>query len=102
MKNPFWENSYKDNEVTTFGAEANITIQERYSLFEKNGIVIDVGCGEGKNALFLASKGFRVDAFDISEPGIEKLKRLAAENHFHASNKIVAMKQKEQRRQLCP
>jgi len=40
-----------------------------------------VGCGEGENAIFLAQKGFHVDAFDLSEVGIAKLKRLAAEEH---------------------
>lgn len=29
--------------------------------------VLDAGCGEGKNAVYLAAKGARVDAFDISE-----------------------------------
>ena len=31
-------------------------------------------CGEGQNALYLAGKGYLVDAFDLSEHGITKLK----------------------------
>ena len=81
MNKPFWEESYKDDDATTFGKEPNPTIKERWTLFTKNGTVLDVGCGEGKNAIFLAKKGFVVDAFDISESGIEKLKRLALKNH---------------------
>lgn len=80
MNEPFWEKSYKDDNVTTFGIKPNPTIEERWSMFTKNGAVLDVGCGEGKNAIFLAQKGFVVDAFDISESGIEKLKRLALKN----------------------
>jgi tellurite methyltransferase len=38
---------------------------------------LDVGCGEGRNSIFLAEKGFIVDAFDLSEAGIEKAKRIA-------------------------
>lgn len=39
--------------------------------------VLDVGCGEGKDAVFLARNGYVVSAFDITEKGIEKGKILA-------------------------
>lgn len=39
--------------------------------------VLDIGCGEGKDAVFLARNGYIVTAFDLSEAGIEKGKRLA-------------------------
>lgn len=42
--------------------------------------VLDIGCGEGKDAVFFAKCGYRVTAFDISEPGIEKAKKLAEHN----------------------
>ena len=85
MSKPFWEKSYKNGNVSTFGIKPNPIIQERWSLFKKNGIILDAGCGEGQNSIFLAQKGFAVDAFDISDSGIEKLKRLAMENHVKVS-----------------
>jgi tellurite methyltransferase len=39
--------------------------------------LLDIGCGEGKDAVFFARCGYDVSAFDISEAGIEKTKRLA-------------------------
>lgn len=42
--------------------------------------VLDIGCGEGKDAVFFAKCGYAVTAFDISEQGIEKAKRLAEHN----------------------
>lgn len=39
--------------------------------------LIDIGCGEGKDAIFFARNGYDVTAFDIADSGIEKLKRLA-------------------------
>lgn len=39
--------------------------------------ILDVGCGEGKDAVFFARNGYDVTAFDISDAGIEKTKTLA-------------------------
>ncbi|MDR1702054.1 MAG: helix-turn-helix domain-containing protein [Sporomusaceae bacterium] len=39
--------------------------------------LLDIGCGEGKDAVFFARCGYEVSAFDISEAGLEKTKRLA-------------------------
>jgi tellurite methyltransferase len=39
--------------------------------------ILDIGCGEGKDAVFFARCGYDVSAFDISEAGIEKTRRLA-------------------------
>lgn len=39
--------------------------------------VLDIGCGEGKDAVFFARNGYEVTAFDIAESGIDKARRLA-------------------------
>ena len=39
--------------------------------------LLDIGCGEGKDAVFFARNGYDVTAFDISDAGIEKTKKLA-------------------------
>ena len=39
--------------------------------------VLDMGCGEGKDAVFLARNGYHVTAFDISEQGLAKARGLA-------------------------
>lgn len=41
--------------------------------------LLDIGCGEGRNAVFFARNGYEVHAFDISEKGLEKTQRLARE-----------------------
>ena len=40
---------------------------------------LDIACGEGRNSIFLAQNGFRVDAVDISPRGVERGARRAAE-----------------------
>ncbi len=39
--------------------------------------VLDIGCGEGKDAVYMATKGCEVTAFDITESGIRKTNQLA-------------------------
>ena len=39
--------------------------------------VLDIGCGEGKDAVFFAKNGYKVSAFDITRSGVDKAKRLA-------------------------
>lgn len=43
--------------------------------------VLDIGCGEGKDAVYMAEKGFDVTAFDLTESGIKKTKALAAKRN---------------------
>ena len=42
--------------------------------------VLDIGCGEGKDAVFLARNGYLVEGFDIADAGLQKAARLAKQN----------------------
>jgi len=59
-----------DKQITIY--EAEYKIPEYYW-----GIEPSNGCGEGKDSVFFARNGYDVTAFDISDAGIEKTKRLA-------------------------
>jgi SAM-dependent methyltransferase len=39
--------------------------------------VLDLGCGAGRHALFLAAEGYHAYASDISRPGLEEVQRAA-------------------------
>lgn len=79
MRIPFWEDSYKDDSVSTFGMQPNATLQEYQHSFHRTWSFLDVGCGDGKNSLYLAELGYdNIDAFDLSENAIAKLNRIAA------------------------
>ena len=71
---PFWEKAYQEDDTIAFSSQPNITITEFEHLINTQSNVLDVGCGEGQNAIYLAQKGYNVDAFDLSEYGIAKLK----------------------------
>lgn len=77
-KIPFWEESYKNDNVSAFGTEPNPEVKEFIKMFNKDGKVLEAGCGEAKNSFFLLENGFReVSAFDLSENAISKVKKIA-------------------------
>ena len=45
--------------------------------------VLEIGCGEGKDAVFLAKNGYEVTAFDAAQSGIDKACELARRNGVH-------------------
>lgn len=78
MEIPFWEDTYKDDTNFTFGNDPNQSVIKVENLIEKSSNIIDVGCGDGKNSLYLAEHGFKsIDAFDLSENAVNKLRRLS-------------------------
>lgn len=44
------------------------------------GTALDLACGEGRNAVWLATRGWKVTGVDFSEVGLSKAQRLAADN----------------------
>lgn len=51
--------------------------------------VLEIGCGEGTNAVFLARNGYNVTAFDLSKTAVEKTAQLA-EKHEQKISVFVA------------
>jgi tellurite methyltransferase len=81
---PFWEESYKrPGKLDTFGGgkPSQLTLKA-VPLCTAGANTLDAGCGEGRNAIYLAGLGFKVSAFDISVSGIEKLRSVARERNL--------------------
>ena len=74
----FWDQRFGAPEYV-FGTEPNRFLVSQRALFRPGMRVLDVACGEGRNAVWLAQQGCEVLAIDISPLGIDKAKRLAAE-----------------------
>jgi tellurite methyltransferase len=61
------------------GGKPSAEVVEAAKRLPDGASAIDIGCGDGRNALFLASQGCRVTATDISPIGIAKVRQFAAE-----------------------
>lgn len=49
------------------------------------GKALDVACGAGRNAIYLAQVGYRVDAIDISAEGLNKARQKASEQRLEVN-----------------
>ncbi len=64
-----------------FGTEPSPLLVEYCHLLNKPGPVLDIGAGQGRNSLFLAQKGYTVDAVEPSQVGVDTINRIASESN---------------------
>jgi cyclopropane fatty-acyl-phospholipid synthase-like methyltransferase len=89
----FWENFYEDRTkgIPFFrikGPDENLVEYFNNGLAPKR--VLELGCGPGRNAIYMAKKGCEVDALDISANAINWARERSNEEgvsiHFHCIN----------------
>jgi SAM-dependent methyltransferase len=87
----WWDGFYGDRSraVPFFVAkpDENLVAYLDRGLIPEGGRALDLGCGPGRNALFLASRGFTVDAVDLSPAAVEwateRAREAGADVRFH-------------------
>lgn len=67
-----WDAKYSDGHHLIEKGEASFMLKRFYDRAPAKR-ALDVACGTGRNALFLAEHGFEVDALDISPVGLQRL-----------------------------
>lgn len=67
-----WDKKYKNNLVP----KDRVEVVERYAKRAMGRTTLEIACGMGRNAKFLAKNGFMVEALDISPIAIESLQNI--------------------------
>lgn len=76
-------NAFYSKKPGFYEQSADVAIQVKEALkYCTFGKTLDLGCGEGKNSLFLAENGYDVTAVDISDVAIERLRKKATEKNL--------------------
>lgn len=70
-----WDQRYLSREQLFSGKPNGVLVSEVVDL--PPGQALDVGCGEGADALWLAERGWRVTAVDVSQVALERAAREA-------------------------
>jgi len=73
-----WNQRYAGQDYL-FGREPNAYLRSKAPLLPAKGTALCVADGEGRNSVWLAAQGLAVQAFDLSEVGVVKARRLAAD-----------------------
>ncbi|MFE0760580.1 class I SAM-dependent methyltransferase [Streptomyces smyrnaeus] len=70
MDEQFWDEKYRSSDQIFSGAPNGVLVTEATDL--PAGQALDVGCGEGADALWLARRGWQVTAIDISRTALRR------------------------------
>jgi SAM-dependent methyltransferase len=76
-----WDDKYISG---TYQPRKEVSALIKAVVSEENGEhkrCLDIACGNGRNAVFLAGKGYDVDAVDVSEVALEMARKRADENN---------------------
>ena len=76
MDSEVWNRRYADRELVWTSEPNRFLVAEAAGL--EAGQALDLACGEGRNAVWLAEQGWRMTGVDFSEVGLEKARALAA------------------------
>lgn len=87
-----WDEKYQSTDLKT-PANPCFALKEHSRLLPFNGRALEVACGLGGNARFLAQCGLKVDAWDISDNALTILNNWASINHLPITPLITDLEQ---------
>ena len=72
-----WNRIYSGDAPLNFNSAPNTFLTEVVKGVRPGGRALDIGVGQGRNAIFLAKQGWDVTGFDIAEHGLEVTRQSA-------------------------
>jgi SAM-dependent methyltransferase len=81
MDSAHWDERYAGRELVWTSEPNRFLVQEVDGLAP--GRVLDLACGEGRNAVWLAERGWQVTGVDFSKVGLEKARQLENARGVH-------------------
>jgi len=82
-----WDELYKGAECT-WGLEPDWELKAYLRAIPK-GKALDLGIGEGRNALFLARNGFEVEGIDLSQEAVRRCNEVAQEERLPVQARVA-------------
>ena len=82
MDSAAWDRRYAERELVWTSEPNRFLVAEVSTL--PPGRALDIACGEGRNAVWLAERGWQVTGVDFSEVGLEKARELAKSRDVQA------------------
>lgn len=76
----WWDERYQLSSDFFYSREPSKFLLEHLDLLPPSAKIFEVGCGEGRNSVALAKKGFQVTAADFSQVALERAQKLARDS----------------------
>lgn len=74
-----WYEKLYQNNMALFGTQPTLGVIWLAERLLPQDRILDIGAGQGRDALYLAEKGFRVTAIELSEEGCQQIKNTATQ-----------------------
>ncbi len=72
-----------------FGGGKPVPAVRKLTEYLSGGRALDIGGGDGRNAIYLAEKGFAVSVMDLSVVGLDKLQAVAKKKGLHIKTQVA-------------
>jgi SAM-dependent methyltransferase len=89
MDSTTWDKKYKDSELL-WSADANVWVKDLTQDLPA-GTALDIAAGEGRNALWLAARGWEVTAVDFSVVALQRARALADEHLGRDADRLTTL-----------
>ncbi|MCK1986716.1 methyltransferase domain-containing protein [Lysinibacillus fusiformis] len=83
-----WNQRFLESEYV-YGEQPNTFIKEYVSFLKECPNIAAYAEGEGRNAVFLASRGHTVTAYDYAQSGLAKTEQLAQKQHVTVQTRLT-------------
>lgn len=83
----WWNNRFLDRSLNLMSCDQRLA--DDLSRIIDQGQVLDVACGDGRNSIFLAKKGYSVEAIDFSKEALLRLNHFAEGEKLHIKTSLV-------------
>jgi SAM-dependent methyltransferase len=84
-----WERRYQDSEEPVYGRKPSPFLVRSLPLLPSVGRCLDLGGGQGRNALFLARRGWDVILVDVAVAGVARARAGARAEMVHLSAAVA-------------
>ncbi|WP_455206380.1 class I SAM-dependent methyltransferase [Kaarinaea lacus] len=82
-----WNERYRENLTVNSPTPAAVLIQNAH-LLPKDGVAMDLACGLGGNAIYMAQRGLQVVAWDYSTIAVEQLNQYATQHNLNLQAEV--------------
>ncbi|MPQ44811.1 class I SAM-dependent methyltransferase, partial [Clostridium tarantellae] len=83
----WWNERFKIRKLNIMHHEK--CLEKDIKFFPKEGKILDVACGDGRNSIYLAKLRYSVCAIDFSEEALTRLNYFSRKENLHIETKLV-------------